>query len=523
MPEGSQSHETNSTGSPELSKLANKIGEEAAREFSEAQATALLDNPAMHGKLDNWSSQGFFENLEENPSNREFIAGLARLAQKRVDADSGVPASSPARAPAERVANASTDNKESKAGRVWRRVKGMGRAGLVGLVAGGAIATGIGGFMALNDDKRQGIEYVHANDIETQDIAPTATEAEKIKFFDIGPSTHDQTKETETTKDDFNFRPTREALFNYDGSEASIQAIVDDMSDMFRRDVRIQAAWASALKIEGAPQIPSVQEMQNEKIFYQYHQDLYAFTDRMARDINFRTDVYSQMMDTLQESQWSQELLEATQDQVSVQHDGNKVSIAKRVGDRGRDAQHVQIEGTSKKGEKIVALYKVDCGQWMLVVGNIEIPAPEIINLPRDVYFPPPPTEVPPQWTTPPVTETPPPTTRPPTPQPPRTTTVPKNPRDIPYVAPEAPRGYAPPVVTPAAPPPPPPPPRYEAPSFQIPDFGNLIRDLAPGASPSTGIWERGQGSAPSIPRNPNLSPPSSGDRPGMNSGMVGE
>lgn len=527
MPEGSRNNETNPTGSTEVDKLAEKIGGVAGR-FTEEQA-AVLNTPVMRAKLEQWQSVGHL-------NNGAFIAQLAAIAQEKAETDA---ASSPTpRLSRGEVASVTAEDKDKEP--LLKRFKKLGKGGIAAVVGAGAIMSGIG-VMAIMENNDDRVSYVMA-DVEAHTISPNASEAEMIAFFNLTPTTHDQTKETPDTKDDFNFRPTREALFSYNGSKESIKMVMDDMSDMFRRDVRVQAAWASALKAEGAPQVPSVSEIQDEGIYYNYHQELYQFTDKMARDVTFRTAVYNDMIDTLKKSMWSEQIQEATADQISVQHDGNRVSIAKRVGDRGREAQYISIDGHSLKGEKVNVMYKIDCGQWMLIARGVEIPAAAILDQPREVVIPPTVTETPPPPATetpqqqPPVEETPPPeeetppptetTPPPPTTQPPHTTQppvtlAPKREADIPDV-PVPVRGLAPRIDIPAAPPPPPPAPVYRAPIEIAPPVN--IFSPAPGSVPGK-IWNRGQGSTPSIPRNPILNPPSRGgdSGPTFNQGMIDE
>lgn len=497
-------------------ELAKVIGDKAQL-FTQEQASAM-NNPAMHAKLREMDAAG---HLDHGP----FIDKLREIANQKVINELG--ASTP-RSPLVHTPNSpavATVAETIQPEKIPLRRRLGKYAGKAAMIAGGsavAFSAAFGGISAVMDSDKEATSFVLANDIETETISSDATEAEKIKFFDIGPSTHDQTLENSDPGDDFNFRPAREELFKYDGSKESIKMLLDDMSDMFRRDVRIQSAWASMLKIPGAPQVPTAEELQVEAIFYQWHRDSFAFTDKMARDIHFRTTVYNQMMDTFDRGKMSDRIHHSDKDRISVQHDGKEVTIAMNIAHSDHEKGYVIFEGESERGEKIQAIINLNCGQWTLLVdGKVVIPETKIIHQPREVYFPPtvaptPVTEVP-RWTQPPVTTAP-----PPKPQPPRWTPAPKRPVDIPP-APTQVQGWAPPVVEPATLPPPPPAPNYvpPAPNFQIqiPNLGGIFQ-TSPGARPSLpgGTWDSGQ--TGSIPRNTVTNP---GGGSGQNNNMVGQ
>lgn len=490
MPEGSKSNETTPTSSPELDKLAAKIGDVAGN-FTEEQAAAL-NNPVMQAKLEQWRDAGHL-------NNGVFIGELAKIAQAKVEVS--------------RTPEQVTSTEVAEKTPLLMRLKKIG-AKSVAVVGLGLVGVGAGAALANNvtlDDQDRSREYSLAN-VDGHELEQGATEAEMAKFFDLSPSTH----EFPDTRP-YSFAPKSEVIYNYDGSEAHTQAVLDTFSDMFRRDVRIQAAWGSVLKVGEAPRVPSMTEMQDPGVYATYHKQLYEYTDRLAKDIKLRTADYNESMDSLKRADYGESKI-ADMTHASEQHDGKRVTIRMNM---DNDSQYLPFQTTNAKNEQVITGVKGGCIQPIWITGTTAtLPPVEVIDRPV-APPPPPPSEVAPP---PPVTETPPP---PRTPEPPRWTpprytppqTVPKPPRDIPP-APAPIQGNAPAAVF--QPPPPPPPPRYTAPAFKLPDFSNILP--APGARTSTGIWERGQsgsgGSSPSIPRNTNVSP---GGGSGFNSGMTSE
>lgn len=485
----------------ERQKLADKIGD-AAHQLTEAQA-AQANKPAMDALLEGWRNEGKLGDPVFIKELQAILDRSAALEQSEV-----------------KPAKANVDPKTKRR----LKIAGVALAGAaIAFPVGGALANGVGNM--LNSET----QYTLAN-VDGHLVEQGATEAEMIEFFNLTPSTH----EHPDTKP-FSFRPKNEVFYNFDGSEQALQAVLDDFSNMFRRDVRIQAAWASVLMVGDAPRVPSMTEMENPQVYADYHKRLYEYTDKLARDVKLRTTDYNEAMDILKRAEYGTSQI-ADQTHASEQHDGNRVTVRMNM---DNDSQYLPFKSTNAKKEEVVSGVKGGCGQpiW-ITVSTATLPPVEVIDQPiappappvvtTTEFTPPPPTSIPP--VTPPTRETPP---------PPTTTVPPPNPGKNESQNPMRESSPLPPVVKndpgewmPSGPvqheaPAPPPPvyvPPVEAPppiTINIP-APDVVR---PPSSPDS-VWQGGN-----VPSHSELNPSSSGgssgssgnSSPGINSGMVGE
>jgi hypothetical protein len=498
-------HDTETTGQEnnvERAKLVDSMGDHAYK-LTETQA-AEANKPEMKGLINRWAESDSFD----RPG---FIEELRSILDE-----------SASKAPRAEAVGTTKDQDP-----LFKRFIKFGKTGIgasaialtgLGVIGGAAAAPAI-----IDQLKQSGTEVSLAN-IDQKLVYEQATDEEMLRFFNVTPSTHDMLRPED---DPYSFRSPNEALRNFDGSDQARQAIIDDFSNMFRRDVRIQAMWASSLHVGDAPIRPSLTTLENDAAYAEYHQKLWAYTDMLSKpeNIKIRTAVYNEQMRMFSTANYDSENQEATQDQASMQHDGQHVSWAMRVGDRGPSAQYRPFTAKNDKGEEIQTAFKWWCGQELLIgkagqtlprvevafapIAPTEIPKPNptMINIP---------TETPPPTTTPPTThET--------TPPPPPPTTIPKNENDNPM----RPSSPLPPIVKNApgelmptgplqATPPPAPAPEY-VPPVQLP-APTHINTPAPDILPGPSQWD-----PPAQPSHPNLNP--GGSSTGINSGasQVGE
>ncbi len=478
MPHDPENNEVQTDIDPERARAAAAIGKNAEE---------LTDD-----EFEQLSKPGVKEIIDKQ-GDSAFIDGLSGIVQEAIDRK-------------ERQARRAPEN-QSSGTRSKLKIAGVALAGMAALVGVGTTVMQLGG-----PDKSE--TSISLANIDRHLVDDNAPETEKAQFFSLTPSTHGML----TANDDpYSLRSPNEALFSYDGSEQSRQEILDDFSNMFRRDVQIQAWWASALKSGDAPRLPSLTDLQNEQVFWDYHAAMNAYSDRLAGDIKLRTAVYNENMRTLAKADFSAGLKQAEADHASIQHDGNRVSIAKRVGSRGKDAMYHPFISKNDAGEDIAEAYMPGCGQWMKLFPSSTYNVPtHVLTQTTRPETPPPPTTIapPPSTSVPPTTTTTTPTTEwtpTPTPTPtPEAKITSQNPGRVdgplPEVVINGPGQYVP-TATFEAPPPPPPA------TYTSPRPTSTVNRPAPDSTPGPN-HNNGQTS------HPNLSP---GNGSGDNQTSVGE